>query len=295
MIRFSLRALRLCESVFQRAWPGYALPPPTRLWNNGGVEYPELPMNRSPTEIGLIVVGDEILSGRRRDGHLTAVIERLFERGLELAWCRIVGDERELLVRTLRETMATDAIVFCCGGIGATPDDVTREAAAEAAGLPIERHPEGEAILRERFEPERLTEHRLRMIDFPAGAALIPNPVNQVPGFQLGRHYFVPGFPKMAWPMIEWVLDQHYAELVRAQGEAHVLYVDAAESDLVPLLERMGADHPAVRFSSLPDMEQRGYRIELGVFGPAEAARDAVRALEQALEAEGVPRVARDH
>lgn len=248
-------------------------------------------MNRSPIQIGLIVVGDEILSGRRRDGHLGAVIERLSARGLELAWCRIVGDEHALLVRTLRETMATEAIVFCCGGIGATPDDVTRDAAAAAVGLPIERHPEGETILRERFEPERLTEHRLRMVDFPAGAALIPNPVNQVPGFQLGRHYFVPGFPKMAWPMIEYVLDEHYADLATPPGESHSLHVDAAESDLVALLERLGSDYPSVRFSSLPDMQNRGYRIELGVYGPAPEARSALAALEQALADEGVKRV----
>ncbi|MDX1610475.1 MAG: competence/damage-inducible protein A [Halofilum sp. (in: g-proteobacteria)] len=247
-------------------------------------------MNRQDPEFGLIVVGDEILAGRRRDGHMAAVIERLGERGLELNWCRIVGDERARLTRTLTETMATDAIVFCCGGIGATPDDVTREAAAEAAGLSIERHPEGEAILRGRFESERLTEHRLRMVDFPAGAALIPNPVNQVPGFQLGRHFFVPGFPKMAWPMIEWVLDHHYGQLVRARSVSHAVHVEAAESDLVPLLERLGNDHPSVRFSSLPNMERRAWRIELGVHGPAPEARAALTALEAALDEAGVAR-----
>ena len=247
-------------------------------------------MNRPSVEFGLIVVGDEILAGRRRDGHLGAVIELLAERGLELAWCRIVGDDRALLVRNLRETMATDAIVFCCGGIGATPDDVTREAAAEAAGLPIERHPDGAAILRERFEPERLTEHRLRMIDFPAGAALIPNPVNRVPGFSIRDHHFVPGFPNMAWPMIEWVLDCHFGHLARPRSVSHAVHVDAPESDLVPLLERLGAAHPAVRFSSLPDMHQQGYRVELGVHGPAPEARAALEALQRALDEAGVRR-----
>lgn len=249
-------------------------------------------MNPDAVEIGLIVVGDEILAGRRRDGHMAAVIERLAERGLELDWCRIVGDDRRRLTRTLTETMATDAIVFCCGGIGATPDDVTREAAAAAAGRPVARHPEGEAILRARFEPERLTEHRLRMVDFPAGAELIPNPVNQVPGFRLGRHFFVPGFPRMAWPMIEWVLDRHYGDLVRARSVSHAVHVEAAESDLVALLERLGNDHPAVRFSSLPNMERRAWRIELGVHGPAPEARAALTALESALDEAGVARAA---
>ncbi len=247
-------------------------------------------MNRPETEIGLIIVGDEILAGRRRDGHLAAVIERLGERGLELCWCRIVGDDRPLLVRTLRETMASDAIVFCCGGIGATPDDVTRQAAAEAADLPLERHPEGEAILRERFDPERLTGHRLCMVDFPAGAALIPNPVNRIPGFRLGRHYFVPGFPNMAWPMIEWVLDELHADLVRPPRVSHALHVRVAESDLVPLLERLGAAHPGVRFTSLPEATADGYRVELGVHGAAPETRAALRELEQALDEAGIRR-----
>lgn len=241
-------------------------------------------------EIGLIIVGDEILGGRRRDGHLAAVIERLTERGLELSWCRIVGDDRRLLARNLGETMATEAIVFCCGGIGATPDDVTREAAAEAAGVPLTRHPEGEAILRERFEPERLTEHRLRMVDFPAGAGLIPNPVNRVPGFRLGRHYFVPGFPDMAWPMIEWVLDELHPELVRPLRVSHAVRVRVAESDLVPLLERLGPEHPAVRFTSLPEATAGGYRVELGVHGPAPEARAALDALRSALDEAGMQR-----
>lgn len=245
-------------------------------------------MNRPETEFGLIIVGDEILAGRRRDGHLAAAIERLNERGLELAWCRIVGDDRPLLVRTLRETMATEAIVFCCGGIGATPDDITRQAAAEAAGLPLERHPEGEAILRGRFEAGRLTEHRLRMVEFPAGVELIPNPVNRVPGFRLGRHCFLPGFPNMAWPMIEWVLDEIHADLARPPRVSHALHVRVAESELVPLLERLGSEHPAVRFTSLPEATADGYRVELGVHGPKPEARAALRALQRALDEAGM-------
>ena len=240
-------------------------------------------------EIGLIIVGDEILSGRRRDGHMAAVIERLAARGLALDWCRIVGDDEVRLTRTLRETMATDAVVFCCGGIGATPDDVTRQAAGKAAGLPLARHPEGEAILLARFGDDS-SDLRLRMIEFPQGSALIPNPVNQVPGFQLGAHYFVPGFPKMAWPMIEWVLDQHYADQARAPMATHSVRVIARESDLIPMLEALGRIHDAVRFSSLPDMSGNRYVVELGVHGPAEAAADAMNALQAHLDADGVPR-----
>ncbi len=240
-------------------------------------------------EFGLIIVGDEILSGRRRDGHLTAVIERLNARGLGLDWCRIVGDREDHLVATLRETMATGASVFCCGGIGATPDDVTRQAAASAAGVALARHPEGEALLRARFG-DSASDLRLRMVDFPAGAELIPNPVNQVPGFRVGEHHFVPGFPDMAWPMIEWVLDTRYQAYLRTPRATHSIRVVARESDLIPLLERLGRDHPEVRFSSLPDMSGSDYAVELGVTGAPEEAGTAQQALAAELDAAGVQR-----
>jgi molybdopterin-biosynthesis enzyme MoeA-like protein len=247
-------------------------------------------MNHDTPEVGLIIVGDEILSGRRTDRHLSAIIERLNARGMALAWARYVGDDRARLGALLRETMASDSIVFCCGGIGATPDDVTRQAASDAAGSPLERHTEGEAILRERFG-EDATDARLRMVDFPAGADLIPNPVNRVPGFRLGRHCFVPGFPKMAWPMIEWVLDTHFAAFARDPAVSRTVRVDAKESDLIPLLEALGEAHPDVRFSSLPEMRDGGgYVVELGVFGPADEVETAFKAMQQRLDRDGVPR-----
>lgn len=247
-------------------------------------------MTSDSLEVGLIIVGDEILSGRRTDRHLSAIIERLNVRGMELSWARYIGDDRARLASLLRETMATDAVVFCCGGIGATPDDVTRQAAADAAGIALERHTEGETILRERFGDDA-TDSRLRMVDFPAGATLIPNPVNRVPGFRLQRHCFVPGFPKMAWPMLEWVLDTHFAEHARDPAVSRSVRVDAKESDLIPLLEALGEAHPAVRFSSLPEMRDGGgYVVELGVFGPAAEVDTAFAALQQRLDTDGVAR-----
>lgn len=247
-------------------------------------------MNNYSLEVGLIIVGDEILSGRRADRHLSAIIERLNERGMTLSWARYIGDDRARLATLLRETMATDALVFCCGGIGATPDDVTRQAAGDAADAALERHVEGEAILRDRFGGDA-TDARLRMVDFPAGSELIPNPVNRVPGFRLHRHCFVPGFPKMAWPMLEWVLDTHFAEHAQDPAVSRAIRVDARESDLIPLLEALGETYPEVRFSSLPEMRDGGgYVVELGVSGPAGEVEVAFTALEKRLEADGVAR-----
>jgi molybdopterin-biosynthesis enzyme MoeA-like protein len=241
-------------------------------------------------EVGLVVIGDEILSGRRRDRHLEAVITRLAARGLALTWAHYAGDDRRRLAGLLSQTMVGPALVFCCGGIGATPDDVTRFAAADAAGVGLQRHPEGVALLEQRFGAE-IAETRLRMVDFPEGAALIPNPVNGVPGFQLDRHCFVPGFPDMAWPMIEWTLDHRFADWTGETMVSERIRVRARESDLVALLERLGAQYPEIRFSSLPEMHaDGGFVVELGVRGHADQVEPARLALEAELTRAHIPR-----
>ncbi|HAV34873.1 MAG TPA: competence/damage-inducible protein A [Massilia sp.] len=238
---------------------------------------------------GLIVVGDEILSGKRQDKHFSKVVALLAARGLQLAWAEFVGDERERIAATLRRTFAGEDIVFSCGGIGATPDDHTRQAAAAALGLPLALHPEGKGLVEQRIlqaareagrevdlsAPENL--QRLKMAEFPAGATLIPNPYNGIPGFTVARHHFVPGFPVMAWPMIEWVLDTHYADLFHQQAHAEqaMLVYGQAEAVLVPLMEAIEAHYTGVRVFSLPSVGEDGSRrhIELGVKGvPAEVA-----------------------
>src|SRR4051812_25858204 len=173
--------------------------------------------------IGLIIIGDEILSGRRVDQHFPKVVKMLAARGLQLDWAEVLGDDPARITATLKRTFATDDIVFSCGGIGATPDDHTRKAAADALGLPLVMHEQGKINIQQRIlkmgeeagQPVDLNSaenlHRLKMAEFAEGAALIPNPYNNIAGFSLRKHYFVPGFPVMAWPMLEWVLDNHYA------------------------------------------------------------------------------------
>ena len=112
---------------------------------------------------------------------------------------------------------------------------------------------------------------RLKMAEFPQGADLIPNPYNQIPGFTVGQHHFVPGFPVMAWPMIAWVLDTHYAGLFHreARAERALLVYEQAESVLTPLMETLEARYPGVRVFSLPSVGEEGGRrhIELGAKG----------------------------
>ena len=255
---------------------------------------------------GLIVVGDEILSGKRADKHFSKVVELLAARGLALSYAEYVGDDPARITTALARAFAAGDTVFCTGGIGATPDDQTRQSAARALGVALQLHSEAKALIVERmqdmarehnepFEPERPDNvHRLNMGVFPAGAQIIPNSFNKIPGFSCtgaggGRVHFVPGFPVMAWPMVEWVLDQQYAQLFHAapQIEHSVIVLGAMEAALTPLMERIERDHSGVRVFSLPTVDHplHGRHIELGVKGPAEivpvAWNDLIAGLHQ--------------
>jgi molybdopterin-biosynthesis enzyme MoeA-like protein len=253
---------------------------------------------------GLIIIGDEILSGKRQDKHLPKVIELLAARGLSLAWARYVGDDRERITAALREAFAGGDVVFCCGGIGATPDDHTRQCAAAAVGRPLKLHEDAKALILERmqdvareqgqpFEPGRQDNvHRLNMGVFPEGAELIPNPYNKIPGFSMGTVFFVPGFPVMAHPMIEWVLDQRFAHLHGAhrQVERGVIVFGSMEATLTPLMEAVEAAHPGVKVYSLPSVDhpQWGRHIDLGVKGAPLLVPAAFERLRAGLEQLGV-------
>lgn len=234
---------------------------------------------------GLIVVGDEILSGKRLDKHMPKVIELLAARGLQLGWAEYVGDVPTRITAALERAFASGDIVFSTGGIGATPDDHTRQCAAKALRVPLALHPEAEALIRERmqdtareqgttYEPDRPDNvHRLNMGVFPQGASIIRNPYNKIPGFSVDHVHFVPGFPVMAWPMIESVLDSHYAGLF-AQGQAlekSVIVYGAMEATLTPLMEAIEHVHTGVKVFSLPSVDhpEHGRHIELGVKGDA--------------------------
>ena len=239
---------------------------------------------------GLIIIGDEILSGKRQDKHFRKVVELLDARGLQLSWAKYVGDDRARLIETLRASFARDDVVFSCGGIGATPDDHTRQAAGAALGVPLALHPQAAVLITQRTvemaregkissdmtTPDNL--RRLKMGEFPQGSAIIENPYNRIPGFALRNHFFVPGFPVMAWPMIEQVLDERFAHLHHREprAERSLLLYETPESAVTPLMEAVEAAFPGIKAFSLPSVGEGGGRrhIELGVKGPV-AALDA--------------------
>ena len=308
----------------------------------------DVKITRMRPHIGIIVIGDEILSGKRADKHLPKVIDLLAARGLPLAYAEYVGDDPARITATLARAFAaarlSGDIVFSTGGIGATPDDHTRQCAARALGVELALHPDAKRLIEERmrdtareqgtvFEPDRHDNlHRLNMGVFPVGAEIIPNPYNKIPGFscfvecrnsgtpsaaslasspsqpepqnrlsqaagaaftpgssdphamgERGGIHFVPGFPVMAWPMIEWVLDHHYGHLrqVSAFVEKSVIVMGAMEAALTPLMLQIEAAHSGIKVFSLPSVDhpEFGRHIELGVKGSAEAVSLAYPAL----------------
>jgi molybdopterin-biosynthesis enzyme MoeA-like protein len=261
------------------------------------------PLSESPA-FGLVIVGDEILSGKRADKHMPKVIELLAARGLQLEWADYVGDSPERITATLKRAFASGDVVLSCGGIGATPDDHTRQCAGRALGVELELHPQAERLIRERmqdtakeqgtvYEPDRPDNiHRLNMGVFPKGARIIPNPYNKIPGFSVGHVHFVPGFPVMAWPMMEWVLDQQYPHLFRqsAYVEKSVIVYGSMEATLTPLMEELERDHAGIKVFSLPSVDhpQYGRHIDLGVKGEPSSVGPAYADLLEGLRKLGV-------
>jgi molybdopterin-biosynthesis enzyme MoeA-like protein len=267
-------------------------------------------MNTSSTshapEIGLIIIGDEILSGKRADKHLPKFIELLTERGLQLAWAEYVGDSPERITAVLSRAFASGDVVFSCGGIGATPDDHTRQCAAKALGLELALQPQAKELILERmrdvaleqglpYEPEREDNlHRLNMGTFPQGAEIIHNPYNKIPGFTCqgqggGLVHFVPGFPVMAWPMMQDKLDAYCQVwgVAPRRIEMSVIVFGAMEATLTPLMELIEKDHQGVKVFSLPSVDHPkwGKHIELGVKGTEPSAQNAFSALKEGLKA----------
>ena len=256
-------------------------------------------VNSATPNFGLIIIGDEILSGKRTDKHWPKVIELLKARGLSLAWAAYVGDDPGRITAALQRALASGDVVFSTGGIGATPDDHTRQCAARALGVELALHPQARALIEQRmrdvaleqgksFDPEQADNlHRLNMGVFPRGAQIVPNPYNKIPGFSCGQVHFVPGFPVMAWPMIEWLLDNHYRAYFANDAwlERSVIVFGAMEATLTPLMETIEREFAGIKVFSLPSVDhpQYGRHIELGVKGDPQAVASAFAALLEGL------------
>ena len=229
------------------------------------------------------------------------VIELMSARGLTLSWADYVGDSPERITATLQRALASADVVFSCGGIGATPDDHTRQCAARALGVPLALHPQAKLLIQERMQdtardngttyepahPDNI--HRLNMGVFPVGAQIIVNPYNKIPGFSCsgstgqGAVHFVPGFPVMAWPMVASVLDAQYGHLFEKSAyiEKSVIVFGSMEAMLTPLMLELEKNHAGIKVFSLPSVDHPTYgrHIELGVKGSPEDVERAYPAM----------------
>lgn len=242
--------------------------------------------------IGAIIIGDEILSGKRTDKHFAKLAGLLSARGLRLSWVEYLGDEQSRIAATLKRSFAAGDLVFSFGGIGNTPDDYTRQAAADALGVELVLHPDAEREIQARFEG-KADAIRLQMGTFPRGVEIVPNPFNRIPGFCVRDHYFLPGFPQMAHPMAEWALDTFYSHLFNQKPMVDKAFLitgqNAYESALLDLMERIVADYPTLRLFSLPSIGEDKQRrhLELGVEGEESLVDQAMEDIRVEIERRG--------
>jgi molybdopterin-biosynthesis enzyme MoeA-like protein len=243
---------------------------------------------------GALIIGDEIIRGKRQDRHFAKLRELLAARGLHLDWVLYLGDNRPRLIDALKRSLASEDVVFSFGGIGVTPDDHTRQAAAAAAGVPLALHPDAEREIRARMAElgQEATPARLELGSFPVGARIVPNPINRIPGFSYAHHHFVPGFPEMAGPMVEWVLDTEYRDRFNARPdiESAIIVWEGLESELLDLMQRIERDYPGIIVFSLPSLgtETRRRHIELGVRGSPDVVPAAMAEIEAEIARRGL-------
>ncbi len=210
----------------------------------------------------IVIIGTEILNGRREDKHFAFVKEELLKRGYEITASFIIGDKPSLMedIFTLIKK-DSNSVMFCFGGIGATPDDYTRKISAKVfRDSKIQIHKEAKELIEKQFR-EKAYPHRIEMANLPIGAKLLYNPINSVPGFYLDdRFFFTPGFPSMAHPMIKYALNTFYPKNKEKYRET--ICVEASENDLMDIMREIPKD---VEFSSLPSIKDGIYKDTISI------------------------------
>ena len=209
-----------------------------------------------------VIIGTEILNGRREDKHFEFVKQALAKYGHELFASFIIKDDKKLIKNTLKMIKSDeDSILFCFGGIGSTPDDLTREIAADVfTKQPLKVHDNFLHDILEKFGDSAYP-HRIHMADLPHNAQLLFNPVNSMSGFSLfKKYYFVPGFPSMAHPMISSVIQQYYS--IKVKKFRLTLLADTSEETLMNIMKILP---DTIELSSLPMFVNKKPKVELSI------------------------------
>lgn len=235
------------------------------------------------TRVGIVVLGDEVLNGEIRESNIAYLLPLLNGWGAEVVLCAILPDDVPTVVRHLAAFREEAELLILTGGIGPTPDDITREAVARTVGVPLVVHPDARSLL-ERYYGDRMNENRLLMAKVPEGAELIPNPVSAAPGFYIAGMAAFPGIPRLLHEMIGWA-----RPLVRGTRMSRVtLYSAAPESSYAEIMQDALRAFPEVRIGSYPMLEGK-YRVRV-VFRSESLPRAAECAsyFENKMAAEGL-------
>ena len=233
-------------------------------------------------EIHALIIGDEILSGKREDKHLAYLIKTLKSYGIFISRADYIPDDPDTIKKTIASKIGK--IVFCFGGIGATPDDHTRKAASIAHKKPLTRHRQAKILIEKQFGDGAYPK-RILMADLPKNAQIIANIINNVPGFFIDHHYFMPGFPEMAWPMIDWVIKNQYEFLINLNSiEDQSIWIDdVSESKLIDTMQRIQKKNGGIKIYSLPKLRPKKM-LELGIKGEPEPVSKAMQDLKKILK-----------
>jgi len=234
----------------------------------------------------LVIIGNEILSGRTQDANLAHIARFLAELGIEMAEARVVPDEEAAIVEAVNQCRAKYRYVFTTGGIGPTHDDITASSIAKAFGVPFGRNAEAERRLRAYYPPDKVTPARLKMADMPEGVELIDNPVSAAPGFVIGNVFVLPGVPKIMQAM----LDGLKSRLVGGPPiRSRSIVCFAPEGEIAERLGAIQTAHPDVEIGSYPFMRMGSPGTTI-VFRSADTAAidRATEAFLDAMRAAGV-------
>lgn len=239
----------------------------------------------------ILVIGDEILSGRTKDKNIGYIAEYLTNIGIDLKQVRVVPDDEADIIDALNTLRMRFTYVFTTGGIGPTHDDITADCVAKAFGVSIDHDPRAVAMLRERYKPEELNEARMRMARIPAGADLVENPISRAPGFKLGNVIVMAGVPSIMQAMLDHAAPmlttgvRMIAESIDANGMPEGIYAVA--------LGAVAVANPAVSIGSYPSFINGGFRNQIVVRGKDQMAVStavaAVTAAISTLKSDNVP------
>jgi len=245
--------------------------------------------NRDIVTAAVLIIGNEILSGRTQDVNLNYLAKRLAELGIKLSEARVVADIPDEIIAAVNALRARYDHVFTTGGIGPTHDDITSECVARAFGLPLIRHPEALQRLEQHYEPGKLNEARLRMANTPEGAVLIDNPISAAPGYRIGNVYVLAGVPAIMRAMFDTIAGtlRHGAPI-----QSRAIGAFLGEGVIAKGLGEIQADYPELDVGSYPFFRQGRYGASFVIKGTdpsrIEAAADSLRRLIRTLGAEPI-------